>query len=84
MTYIGQLLARLISFFFFILFVTLLMYVLVREGKKVLFVCLFNPVIICRGPWAKCSAHTCEQNPRLDSGCGGACTSPDCSLPTEM
>lgn len=42
------------------------------------------PVIICRGLWAKYSAHTWEQNPMLDSGCGDIYKSPDCDLPVEM
>lgn len=83
MTYIGQLLERLISLFSFYLLHSSCMYWLGRV-TSFLFVCLFKPVIICRGLWAKCSAHTCEQNPRSDSGRGDPCTSPDCSLPTEM
>lgn len=60
MTYIGQLLERLISLFSFYLLHSSCMYWLGRV-TSFLFVCLFKPVIICRGLWAKCSAHTCEQ-----------------------
>lgn len=81
MTYAGQLLKRLILFVLF----AILLYCLGKgAGRTAIFSLFFEPGIICRGLWAKYSAHTWEQNPMLDSGCSDIYTSPGCGLPVEM
>lgn len=77
MTYAGQLLKKLILLILF----AMLMYCLGKRGGQQFF---FKLVIICRGPWAKHSAHTWEQNSGLDGDHGDISTSPDCALPIEM